>query len=90
MKANELRTGNIVTINNDLFHHDLVGKMMIVVKIDSVKDSISLNSLDEKDNITIPLVSQQLRFIEPIPLTEKLLFRCGFKFQDNCYWITNF
>lgn len=87
MKATDLRIGNLVTINNLEFWPQLKDVPLAVYSITpnrSIKNeewsySIGLISLNERDNITMPLYAQMIEFIEPIKLTEDRLLMLGFE-----------
>ena len=85
MKANELRIGNLVLSNNPLYRKDWLGKVLSVLEIKD--ESVSVVAIDE-----LPYAftgGQFLKYIDPIPLTEEILLKCGFKKQDynmsNCH-----
>lgn len=76
MKATDLRIGNLVTVNNPDFWPQLKNVPLSVysitpnksIKGDEWSYSIGLISLNERDNITMPLYAQMIEYIEPIPL----------------------
>jgi len=80
IKANELRTGNLVT---DEFY----GSFKTIIKVDSINDK-GINLAIEDDG-NYPECAN--RWIEPyykfnelcgIPLTEEILLKCGFKIRE--------
>lgn len=83
MKATELRIGNLVTVNNPKYHPQIKGEVLKVVGINEAENldrdgrthSVSLNFVEKSKNIVIPAVSQFIGFVEPIPLTAKLVTR---------------
>jgi hypothetical protein len=85
MTAQELRIGGLVTINNPGFHPGMKG---VPVKVCGITPTlgllrentytVGLVSLTDRENITVPLYSQYIEYIEPIPLTEEWLRRFGF------------
>lgn len=76
MKATDLRIGNLVTVNNPEFWPQLKDVPLSIysitpnksIKNDECSYSIGLISLNDRDNITMPLYDQMIEFIEPIPL----------------------
>jgi hypothetical protein len=97
MKAEELRIGNYVKINNIEFHPRLQNRILKVSGINKcvgVVDktysnySINLEHIMQNENYYYDTYSQFLNFVEPIELTKELLVRLGFKpfskdFQKN-------
>jgi hypothetical protein len=89
MEARELRIGNLVTIDNEEFWPKLKGIPFIVhsitpslsINLDKWSYSIGLISMNEKENYVVPLYSQLIEFIEPIPLTEERLLS-KYKFKE--------
>lgn len=87
MKANELRIGNLVYLENDVWH-DYKNLPMLVTGIstDGNKDEMFPNSTG---SVTITLLdksydfSQMDEFIKPIPITDEWLLRFGFKRKIN-------
>ena len=81
MKANELRIGNLVLINNDLLVEtkDEIYKVSgFNAKIDLLfPDSCGTISLDHTKSLRT--YNQFDEFIEPIPLTEEWLIKFGFE-----------
>jgi hypothetical protein len=78
MKANEIRLGNIVRLNNPKYHPENTGKNYI---IDSIKsDDVSLI---DYENMPCIILYQYLKYIEPIPLTEEWLLRFDFIFIEK-------
>lgn len=82
MKANELRIGNVVTINNEKHHPEMKGIPLIVCGIEKLRDDegakILLKYPDDKDNVVLPAFSQFERFIEPIILDQDIMRKYGF------------
>lgn len=84
IQANELRIGNLVTINNPEFHPQLKG---IILEVTSIHESsnregyeygIGLKHINQKPNTYYETYSQFLRFVEGIPLTEKIIVDAKF------------
>lgn len=70
VRANELRIGNLVILNNPKYHPESTGKIFM---IDSVKnDDVSLF---DYENLPSIILYQYLKYIEPIPLTEEWLLK---------------
>jgi len=82
MNANELRLGNIVTINNIFSHEKMLNTPLLVCGIEKLRENeggiIKLNYPNYNDNIVIPAFSQFDKFINPIPLTEEWFLKAGF------------
>lgn len=80
MKATDLRIGNLVTVNNPEFWPQLKDVPLVVysitpnrsIKNDEWSYSIGLISLNERDNITMPLYAQMIEYIEPIALSKEI------------------
>lgn len=92
MNANELRIGNIVTINNHQSHLVMQGVPVAVKGIthkaglnNFMTYSIYLELLDKELNKYYQAYNQYIEFIEPIQLTEEWLVRLGFKEKDRIY-----
>jgi len=91
MKKNELRIGNLVSINNDIWG-EFKRVPMIVTKIDSDTDdmfpvstgAVSVKSLDKMYPNDF---AQFDEFIEPIKLTEEWLLNFGFYKHNNAWKI---
>ena len=98
MKANELRIGNLVKINNELLpetENEIYKVYGVNAKFDlSFPDSSGVVSLNHTKSIRI--YSQFDEFINPIPLTEEWLLKFGFEkltdkkngFNSNSYTYT--
>lgn len=67
IKANELRIGSLLLDGNGL-----------LIKVESImyKGRLNVTIPSRKD---IPLASINLKHCKPIPLTEEILLKCGFK-----------
>ena len=96
MKANELRIGNLVTVNNPEYHPKLKGVILRVTSISLNSDdySVGLEHINQKPNTYYEAYSQFVRFIEPIQLTEEWLLKFGankyeFEHKENQYRIEN-
>lgn len=77
MEAKDLRIGNLVLSNNPLYRKDWLGKILSILEIKD--ESVSVVAIDE-----LPYAftgGQFLKYIDPIPLTEEILLKCGFKKQ---------
>lgn len=96
MKAIELRLGNIVSINNKEQHPNLIG---VPLRVTSIHPSIGLNGgithgvcleeVERKTNQFYGYWSQLIQFIEPIPITEELILKCGFVKAGGFYYTYN-
>lgn len=88
MKANELRIGNLVTVNNPEYHPKLKGVILRVTSISPNSDdySVGLEHINQKPNTYYETYSQFIRFIEPIQLTEEWLVKFGFDKAVNGWW----
>lgn len=92
MIANELRIGNIVTVDNPEYHPSLKG---IPLRVTGAQErsisgkteySVNLEHINQDPNTYYDTYSQFDQFVSPIPLTEEVLLRCGFEFKDNAYF----
>jgi hypothetical protein len=83
MKANELRIGNLVVINNEKHHPKMKAIPLIVCGIEKIRSDesakILLNYPKEQENIIIPAFSQFEEFVNPIELTGQFMIFFGFK-----------
>jgi len=81
MKANELRIGNLVTVNNPEYYPKLKGVILRVTSISPNRDdySIGLEHINQKPNTYYQSYSQFIKFIEPIAISEKLIVEFGFE-----------
>lgn len=84
MNAEELRIGNLVTIDNPKAWPLLKGVILIVTGVDNKTDihfpnSTGSVSLYGKDKFFSNTYSQFDEFIKPIPLTEEWLLKAGFE-----------
>jgi len=83
-KANQLRVGNWVMVNNEKYHPNIKGVMLEITSITETFDlfdketthSISLQHVNKKQNTYYEKYSQLIRFIDPIPLTPEILEKC--------------
>ena len=77
MKANELRIGNLVAINNEKHHPKMKAIPLIVCGIEKIRSDesakILLNYPKEQENIVIPAFSQFEEFVNPIELTGQFM-----------------
>ena len=86
MNPQELRVCNLVLINNPKERPDDVGKIAIVLAINSLKSfqelrgSATIKRIDDKWGDTY---SQWLKHLQPIPITEEWLLKFGFEL-DSC------
>jgi hypothetical protein len=91
ISVNELRIGNIVTIDNALFWPKLKNQPMIIVSITNCKEqpSLGLMSIDPKMNYFIPSYSQFLHFIKPVKITTEWLQKLNFikDPETNYRWV---
>ena len=94
MNANDLRLGNIVTINNIFSHEKMLNIPLLVCGIEKLRENdggiIKLNYPNYNDNIVIPAFSQFDKFINPIPLTEEWLLKAGFKKIGSLFYHDSF
>lgn len=92
MKANELRIGNIVRVDNESCHPQLKDVLMRVVSIEHRHDlpeySVRIERVVKDNSDVNANYSQLIRFIKPIPLTEELLLKYGFS-KLNHFTVTN-
>jgi len=85
IQANELRIGNIVSYNSDM----VIGKH---VKVGSIENTTRSTGVRVYNGISSPRglhLTGIIPFsdIEPIPLTEEILLKCGFeKIDDMVYY----
>ena len=88
IKANELRIGNYVTIDNTQSHPHMKD---VIVKVTSINEMVgnnyfpdsthSISVIDEKKYRSG--YSQANEFISPIPLSEDILLRLGYNIIHN-------
>jgi hypothetical protein len=85
MKANELRIGNLVFVDNTQYWSELKGIYLEVTSISS--ESVSLSHVNMHPNKYYMRYSQLLEYIQPIPITEELLLKCSLerKAQDTIF-----
>lgn len=83
MKANELRIGNLVAINNEKHNPKMKAIPLIVCGIEKIRSDesakILLNYPKEQENIIIPAFSQFEEFVNPIELSYEFMTIFGFK-----------
>jgi hypothetical protein len=80
MRANELRIGNLVKINNDLLP-EMNGETFIVLGLNERHDyefPESTGVVSLRHTLSIRVLNQFDQFIEPIPLTVEWLMKFGF------------
>lgn len=80
MKINELRIGNFVTLENDVWN-EYSSMTMRITKIDSETDDMFPDSTGSAELLPengIYTFAQFDEFIKPIPLTEEWLLKFGF------------
>lgn len=90
IKPIDLRIGNYVTVYNQESCPELKQIPFKVVGINMIEGfdkgvwtyNIDLNYIDEQKNIVVPAFSQFIEFIDPIPLTEDILLKCGFEKKE--------
>ena len=93
MKANELRIGNLVTINNIQCWDMLKNIPVIVTGMNETPAlekggwtySISLKQIEKKVNTYFTTIHQFIQFIEPILLTEEWLIKLGFEIGSDMF-----
>lgn len=85
MKANELRIGNLITINNSVYWTKLRDIPLIVTHIGQTMNikgetshSVGCEHINQKPNTYYETYSQFIENIKPIQLTEEWLLRFGF------------
>jgi hypothetical protein len=84
MNAQELRIGNLVTVDNPESHPNLKGVVLEVTSIhesgnrDGYTHGVGLKHLNQVKNQYYESYSQFSRFIQPIELTEELVYKAGF------------
>lgn len=82
IQANELRCGNYAMANNTKYRPDDVGKTVFIVGVDSLrnfKDHQSTANIYLLDDVFKDTYGTWLVYLEPIPITEEWLLKCGFK-----------
>lgn len=92
MKASELRIGNLVTVDNPIYHPKLKGIALQVTGLNQRPDmsgnpsySISLEHINQKPYTYYENYSQLVEFINPIPLSEDWLLKAGFEKDGHGY-----
>lgn len=90
IKANELRIGNLVTINNPKYHPSATGKIVQVIGIyptqgyeNEKSHGVNLEEINQLPNTYYENYSQFICFIDPIPLTEEWLLKFGATKQED-------
>src|SRR3972149_5268197 len=85
MKANELRIGNLITIDNSVYWSKLKDVPLIVVNIGQTMNikgesshSVGCEHINQKANTYYETYSQFIENIKPISLTEEWLLKLGF------------
>lgn len=79
IQATDLRVGNLVLSNNPLHRKDWLGKVLSILEIKD--ESVSVVAIDE-----LPYAftgGQFLKYINPLPITEDILLKCGFGVSVN-------
>ena len=74
MEAKELRIGNLVTINNPVYHPTLKDIPMVVIEIQCRGENdyiVSLFDVNRSEIKYFQNYSQYIKYIDPIPLTEE-------------------
>lgn len=88
----ELMIGNLIMIDNEKHHSHLKDIPLIVTAInpkpgigygESLNYSISLEHINQKPNTYYESYSQFIKFLKPIPLTEDILKRLGFVWNNG-------
>lgn len=85
ISANEIRIGNLVTVDNEEYHPTIKGQPLVVEEIWLIG-----NSLLPKSNYGFTLTngtdnySQAEEFIQPIEITEEWLIKFGFECKNKC------
>ena len=95
IQANELRIGNLVTLNNEKYHPRVSGETLMVTAINQTRGfenekthGVSLEHTNQKKNTYYDSYSQFVCYVEPIALTEEWLLKFGFEkdeYQPNLY-----
>ncbi|MEG2063510.1 MAG: hypothetical protein RRY23_00065 [Alistipes sp.] len=88
MKPQELRIGNIVAINNPKSHPFIVGVALRVTGIHENSNGyvVNLEHINKEPDTYYESYCQKIEFVEPIPITEELLLKCGFVKADGFYY----
>ena len=78
MKIEDLRIGNLVSVNNKQFHPNLKGA---ILRVTGLNERSSNGVIETSVNLECEreTYSQFIEYIEPIPLTEHLLVDNGFE-----------
>ena len=89
MKATDLRIGNIVEIENEIYHPKMKGIPLIVTGIHQIlgskrefTHSVSLEVANKKENTYYESYSQFIEHIKPIPINEEWLLKFGFDVKE--------
>lgn len=95
IKPGDLMIGNIVTVDNPQYHPKLKDVPLRVTGIQErsiqgeIECCVNLEHVNQKPNTYYDTYSQFLKFIHPIPLTEDILSKAGFKLDNNKnYWLS--
>lgn len=85
MKANELRIGNLVTVDNKKYHPSLKGVVLEITSISKNSQGyvLGLKHINQQKNVYYESYSQYIHFCKPIALTEDELLRLGFTCDEN-------
>lgn len=89
IEAGELRIGNYIKSNNPIYRRDEFGKYLSVLAIN--EDSTTVTVIEDGKPIGYTF-GQLYKYIEPIPITEEILLKCGaiaydWKFLDYQHYI---
>jgi hypothetical protein len=82
LTAKDLRVGNLVLTNNPKYRSQDVGKIAYVLNINSEKEfegMIGTATIYHLENEWKDTYGQFLEYLQPIPLTEELLLKFGFR-----------
>lgn len=80
IKANELRIGNYVSVNNEKYYNEITGK---ILQVSGIKERVSEHFPDSDYVVSMTIglesFSQFEEFLTPIPLTDEWLVKFGFE-----------
>lgn len=82
----DLRIGNLVTVNNEKYHPSLKGIPLEVTGISEASEdrwAISLKHINQKRNTFYQTYSQFIKYLDPIQLTPEILEAAGLKYREH-------
>lgn len=77
LDAKDISIGNYLTINDNIYHKQIKGNVLEVIKVDATREDIIINLVSVVEDET--LYSQLIESIEPIKMNTEWLYRFGFK-----------